>query len=68
MAPTGKEPETEKLTYAASAIDNPRHAGFGDLAVASLCAAIGLSGVSITFLIASLWPDCAALIIASMAT
>jgi hypothetical protein len=43
-----------------------RRAG-DDLAVAALCAAIGLSGVSITFLIASFWPDCAELIIASMA-
>jgi hypothetical protein len=68
MALTEKEPETEKLTYAASAIDTPRHAGFGELAVAGLCAAIGLSGVSITFLIATLWPYCATLVIASMAT
>jgi hypothetical protein len=68
MARTEKEPEIEKVTYAISAIEHRRHAGFGDLAVAGLCAAIGLSGLSITFLIASLWPDCAALIIASMAT
>ena len=56
------------MTHAASAIDHLRHAGFGELAVVDLCAAIGLSGVSITFLIATLWPDCATLIIASMAT
>lgn len=68
MAPAEKEPEVQKLAYVASAIDQLRHAGFGELAVVGLCAAIGLSGVSITFLIASLWPDCATLIIASMAT
>jgi hypothetical protein len=68
LARTEKEPEAEKVTYATSAIEHLRHAGFDDLAVAGLCAAIGLSGVSITFLIAALWPDCAALIIASMAT
>jgi hypothetical protein len=32
-------------------------ARFDDVAVAGLCAAIGLSGASITFLIAALWPD-----------
>jgi len=68
MAPTEKEAGDQKVTYAASAIDHLRHAGFGELAVVDLCAAIGLSGVSITFLIATLWPDCATLIIASMAT
>lgn len=56
------------MTYAANAIDHLRHASLGELAVAGLCAAIGLSGVSITFLFATLWPDCATLIIASMAT
>jgi hypothetical protein len=56
------------LADAASAIDQPRHAGFGELAVAGLCAAIGLSGMSITFFIANLWPGCATLMIASMAT
>jgi hypothetical protein len=68
MARTEKQPETGKVTYATGAIDHLRHADFGELAVAGLCAAIGLLGVSITFLIATLWPDCATLIIASMAT
>ena len=68
LAPTEKKPETEKVTYATSAVDHLRHASFGELAVAGLCAAIGLLGVSITLLIATLWPDCATLIIASMAT